>query len=38
MHEDTPGETLKGRQTLQEKPPAFLGPTVVRELVSSCEQ
>lgn len=31
------GGTLKGRQMLQEKPPAFLGSAVVRELVLSSE-
>lgn len=35
MHEDTSGGTPKGRQMLQEKPPTFLGSTVVRELVLS---
>ena len=37
MPEDAPGETRKGRQTLQEKPPALLRSTVVRGLVLSCE-
>ena len=31
------GGTLKGRQMLQETPPAFLGSAVVRELVLSSE-
>ena len=37
MHEDTSGGFLKGRQKLLEKPPAFLGSTVVQELALSFE-